>query len=94
MAEAKSTIDGMRTTRDTQMSQLTVLKTQLRDQNQRLLSVGQEKARLEAKNRTNSTATGANSADAAGASQTLAARQLALNQLKENLQHLQEEVKN
>lgn len=60
VAEAKSTIDGMRTTRDTQMASMTALKTQLRDQNQRLLLVSQEKARLEAKNRINSV-TSANS---------------------------------
>ena len=53
VAETKNTIDGMRTTRDTQMSQLNGLKTQLREQNQRLLTVNQEKARLEAKNRMN-----------------------------------------
>ena len=57
VAEAKSTIDGMRTTRDSQMGQLATLKTQLREQNQRLLTVSQEKARLEAKNRMNATGT-------------------------------------
>lgn len=57
VAETKNTIDGMRTTRDTQMQQLSALKTQLRDQNQRLLSVSQEKVRLEAKNRINAATT-------------------------------------
>lgn len=57
MAEAKSTIDGMRCTRDAQMAQMTALKAQLREQNQRLLLVSQEKVRLEAKNRMNATAT-------------------------------------
>ncbi len=56
VAETKNTIDGMRTTRDTQMAQLSALKTQLREQNQRLLTVSQEKVRLEAKNRINATA--------------------------------------
>lgn len=53
VAETKNTIDGMRTTRDSQMAQMTALKSQLREQNQRLLLVSQEKARLEAKNRIN-----------------------------------------
>ena len=53
VAEAKHTIDGMRTTRDTQMSQMSALKLQLREQNQRLLLVSQEKVRMEAKNRMN-----------------------------------------
>lgn len=57
VAETKNTIDGMRTTRDTQMAQMNALKTQLREQNQRLLLVSQEKARLEAKNRMNAAST-------------------------------------
>ncbi len=57
VAETKNTIDGMRTTRDTQMAQMAALKTQLREQNQRLLTVSQEKARLEAKNRMNASTT-------------------------------------
>jgi hypothetical protein len=57
VAETKNTIDGMRTTRDTQMAQLSTLKTQLREQNQRLLTVSQEKVRLEAKNRMNAATT-------------------------------------
>ena len=36
-----------------QMADLNALKTQLKEQNQRLLSVTQEKARLEAKNKIN-----------------------------------------
>lgn len=57
VAETKNTIDGMRSTRDTQMTQLSALKMQLREQNQRLLGVSQEKVRLEAKNRINAAAT-------------------------------------
>ena len=56
VADTKHTIDGMRTTRDTQMSQQAALKMQLREQNQRLLLVSQEKVRMEAKNRMNAAA--------------------------------------
>lgn len=90
VAETKNTIDGMRTTRDTQMQQLSALKTQLRDQNQRLLSVSQEKVRLEAKNRINA-ATTPNAVDAE-LTQNTTARQIALNQSKEKLQLLTEEL--
>ena len=41
VTEVKSTIDGMRATRDSHMSQLTALKAQLREQNNRLLQVNQ-----------------------------------------------------
>lgn len=117
VAETKNTIDGMRSTRDTQMAQLSSLKTQLRDQNQRLLIVSQEKVRLEAKNRMNATATPNASKttfsgklnlflfknhfknaifviflDEAEVAQNTAARQIALNQTKEKLDSLTEEV--
>ena len=115
VAETKNTIDGMRTTRDTQMAQLSALKTQLREQNQRLLTVSQEKVRLEAKNRMNAAATPNASKikcihhmlftfsnknlhllspclDESDSVQNTAARQIALNQSKEKLDVLTEEV--
>jgi len=49
----KSTIDSMRTTRDTQMNEMSRLKSTLKEQNQRLIIVSQEKIRLEAKNKMN-----------------------------------------
>jgi len=53
VTDVKSFIDGMRSSRDTKMADLNALKTQLKEQNQRLLSVTQDKARLEAKNKIN-----------------------------------------
>merc|ERR1719209_838112 len=53
VTDVKSFIVGMRSSRDTKMADLNGLKTQLKEQNQRLLSVTQEKARLEAKNKIN-----------------------------------------
>lgn len=50
----KSTIDSMRTTRDAQMNEMSRLKSTLKEQNQRLIAVSQEKIRIEAKNKTNS----------------------------------------
>merc|ERR1719450_1031704 len=53
VTDVKSFIDGMRTARDQKMADLNALKSQLKEQNQRLLQVTQEKARLEAKNKIN-----------------------------------------
>merc|ERR1719427_2183199 len=53
VTDVKSFIDGMRSSRDTKMADLNALKTQLKEQNQRLLQVTQEKARIEAKNKVN-----------------------------------------
>ena len=43
----------MRTSRDTKMAELSALKTQLKEQNQRLLQVTQERAKIESKNKVN-----------------------------------------
>merc|ERR1719233_2696558 len=51
VTDVKSFIDGMRSSRDTKMAELNALKNQLKEQNQRLLQVTQEKARIEAKNK-------------------------------------------
>jgi len=53
VTDVKSFIDGMRSSRDTKMGELNGLKSQLKEQNQRLLQVTQEKARLESKNKIN-----------------------------------------
>merc|ERR1740128_1142798 len=53
VTEVKAFIDGMRTSRDTKMAELNALKNQLKEQNQRLMQVTQEKAKLESKNRVN-----------------------------------------
>jgi uncharacterized coiled-coil DUF342 family protein len=49
VTNVKTIIDGMRSTRDTQMSDMAQLKAQVKDQNQRLVQLSQEKAKLDAK---------------------------------------------
>ena len=51
MTEVKTFIDGMRSSRDTKMSDMGSVKAQLKDQNERLLKVTQEKAKMQAKNK-------------------------------------------
>ncbi|KAK9887107.1 hypothetical protein WA026_020555 [Henosepilachna vigintioctopunctata] len=53
VSNVKSTIDGMRTTRDSQMQEMSQLKNKLKEQNAKLLALSQEKARLDAKNKQN-----------------------------------------
>nr|XP_018916715.1 PREDICTED: intersectin-1 isoform X1 [Bemisia tabaci]XP_018916716.1 PREDICTED: intersectin-1 isoform X1 [Bemisia tabaci] len=87
----KTTIDGMRTTRDTQMNEMSTLKAKLKDQNQRLIVLSQEKLRLEAKNKLNQSST-----DAAAQEQAKIAlnnKQIALKQLREKLEEMEKEVK-
>ena len=51
VTDVKTFIDGMRSSRDTKMADMTALKTQLKDQNERMIKVTQDKAKLEAKNK-------------------------------------------
>ncbi len=51
VTDVKLFIDGMRSSRDTKMKEMSDLKAQLKDQNERLIKVTQEKAKMDAKNK-------------------------------------------
>ncbi|XP_046617451.1 intersectin-1 isoform X4 [Neodiprion virginianus] len=85
----KTTIDGMRSTRDSQLQEMSALKNKLREQNQRLLSLSQEKARIEAKNKLN------NAQDVAGqeaVKMAFASKQITLKQMKDKIADLQQQI--
>lgn len=85
----KTTIDGMRSTRDAQLQEMAALKNKLREQNQRLLALSQEKARIEAKNKLNA------AQDAAGQEAIKMAfdnKQITLKQMKDKIADLQQQV--
>ncbi|XP_071567656.1 intersectin-1 isoform X11 [Temnothorax nylanderi] len=85
----KTTIDGMRTTRDTQLQEMAALKNKLREQNQRLLALTQEKARIEARNKINA------AQDAAGQEAIKMAfdnKQITLKQMKDKIADLQQQI--
>lgn len=78
----KTVIDGMRSTRDTQMSDMASLKARIKEQNAKLVQLSQEKAKLDSKY-----------AKGDGLSQEIfAKKQMNINQLRGKLQNLKEEV--
>lgn len=82
VTSVKTVIDGMRTTRDTQMTEMTTLKAQIKEQNAKLVHLSQEKAKLDSKY-----------SKSDGLSQEIfAAKQLNINQLRDKLSNLKEEV--
>lgn len=82
VTSVKTVIDGMRSTRDTQMSEMASLKARIKEQNARLVQLSQEKAKLDSKY-----------AKADGLSQEIfTTKQLNINQLRGKLQNLKEEV--
>lgn len=86
----KSTIDSMRTTRDTQMNEMSRLKSTLKEQNHRLIAVSQEKIRLEAKNKMNSSVETTETQDQAQAS--VSNKKLALKSLQDKMNDLNSQV--
>ena len=87
VAEIKTTIDGMRGVRDSHVAELTQLKARMRDQNSRLLTLSQERAKLEAKNKLNSAKIGEDNG-----SEEVVKRRLNVAALREKLAILQAEV--
>ncbi|XP_031632299.1 intersectin-1 [Contarinia nasturtii] len=82
VTSVKTVIDGMRSTRDTQMSEMTALKSRIKEQNAKLVHLSQEKAKLDSKN-----------AKGDGLSQEIFAnKQMNINQLRGKLQNLKEEI--
>lgn len=53
VTNVKTVIDGMRSTRDTQMSEMSQLKTKIKEQNQKLLQLTHEKAKWDARAKSN-----------------------------------------
>lgn len=77
----------MRTTRDTQMSEMSQLKSKIKEQNQRLVQLSQDKAKMDAKNKMNP---GADSQEQFNAA--FSNKQLILKQLKDKLENTKEQI--
>lgn len=82
VTSVKTVIDGMRSTRDTQMSEMANLKARIKEQNAKLVQLSQEKAKLDNKY-----------AKGDGLSQEIfTIKQMNINQLRGKLQNVKEEV--
>lgn len=75
----------MRTTRDSQMQEMTQLKNKLKEQNARLLALSHEKAKMEAKNKQNAQL-GENEQKA------FENKEIKIKQLKDKLEDLQQQI--
>lgn len=82
VTSVKTVIDGMRSTRDAQMSEMATLKARIKEQNAKLVQLSQEKAKLDSKYA---------KGDALN-QEIFANKQLNINQLRGKLQNLKEEV--
>lgn len=83
VTNVKTIIDGMRSTRDTQMSDMSQLKTKIKEQNQKLVHLSQEKAKMDSKSKSQ----GGDHDQAAFSN-----KQIHINQLKGKLDTTKEEL--
>ncbi|KAB0793537.1 hypothetical protein PPYR_13157 [Photinus pyralis] len=85
VSNVKTTIDGMRSTRDAQMQEMSQLKNKLKEQNAKLLALSQEKVKLDAKNKLNQ------SGDA-DQKQAFDNKEITIKNLREKVEDLQSQI--
>lgn len=78
----KSVIDGMRSTRDTQMTEMSTLKARIKEQNAKLVQLSQEKAKMEGRSKSENTVS----------QEIFSNKQMNINQLKGKLDSTKEAV--
>lgn len=91
VSNVKTTIDGMRSTRDSQMQEMSQLKNKLKEQNARLLTLSQEKVKLEAKNKLNMQL---NDPQAESNKQAFDNKEIIIKNLKEKIEEMQSQITN
>ncbi|XP_018567623.1 intersectin-1 isoform X2 [Anoplophora glabripennis] len=89
VSNVKTTIDGMRSTRDSQMQEMSQLKNKLKEQNAKLLALSQEKVKLEAKNKINAQLSGQ---DAEQSRLAFENKEITIKNLKKKIEDMQTEI--
>lgn len=89
VTSVKTVIDGMRSTRDTQMTDMAQLKSRIVEQNARLIQLSQEKAKLDMRNKTN---TSSDTTVDPGQDQHFSNKQILINQLRTKIESAKEEL--
>lgn len=88
VSNVKSTIDGMRTTRDAQMQEMAQLKNKLKEQNARLLALSQEKVKLDARNKLNAI----NDPSSEQTKQAFDNKEITIKNLREKIEDMQTQI--
>ncbi|BFF94509.1 intersectin-1 [Drosophila madeirensis] len=91
VTNVKSVIDGMRTQRDTSMSEMAQLKTRIKEQNAKLMQLTQERAKWEAKSKSSGAAMGGE-AQQEQLNAAFAHKQLLINQIKDKVENIGKEI--
>ncbi|XP_017857702.1 PREDICTED: intersectin-1 isoform X2 [Drosophila arizonae] len=91
VTNVKSVIDGMRTQRDTSMSEMAQLKARIKEQNAKLLQLTQERAKWEAKSKVSGAIPG-ESGQQEQLNAAFAHKQLMIKQIKDKVENIKKEI--
>ncbi|XP_032583301.1 intersectin-1 isoform X4 [Drosophila sechellia] len=92
VTNVKTVIDGMRTQRDTSMSEMSQLKARIKEQNAKLLQLTQERAKWDAKSKASGAALGGENAQQEQLNAAFAHKQLIINQIKDKVENISKEI--
>ncbi|XP_023033932.2 intersectin-1 isoform X3 [Drosophila willistoni] len=92
VTNVKSVIDGMRTQRDTSMSEMAQLKARIKEQNAKLLQLTQERAKWDAKSKASGGSLSGEAAQQEQLNAAFAHKQLLINQIKDKVENIGKEI--
>ncbi|EDV33382.1 uncharacterized protein Dana_GF24142, isoform A [Drosophila ananassae] len=92
VTNVKTVIDGMRTQRDTSMSEMAQLKARIKEQNAKLLQLTQERAKWEAKSKASGAALSGENAQEEQLNAAFAHKQLLIKQIQDKVENIKKEI--
>ncbi|KAH8269293.1 hypothetical protein KR018_001783 [Drosophila ironensis] len=92
VTNVKTVIDGMRTQRDTSMSEMSQLKARIKEQNAKLLQLTQERAKWDAKSKASGTAVAGENAQQEQLNAAFAHKQLLIKQIQDKVENIGKEI--
>ncbi|KAH8413568.1 hypothetical protein KR009_012294 [Drosophila setifemur] len=92
VTNVKTVIDGMRTQRDTSMTEMAQLKGRIKEQNAKLMQLTQERAKWDAKSRASGAAMGGENAQQEQLNAAFAHKQLLIKQIQDKVENIAKEI--
>ncbi|XP_017853854.1 intersectin-1 isoform X2 [Drosophila busckii] len=92
VTNVKSVIDGMRTQRDTSMSEMAQLKARIKEQNAKLLQLTQERSKWDAKSKASGAGLTGDAAQQEQLNAAFAHKQLLIKQIKDKVENIGKEI--
>ncbi|XP_017464237.1 PREDICTED: intersectin-1 isoform X2 [Rhagoletis zephyria] len=92
VTNVKTIIDGMRSQRDTSMSEMAQLKARIKEQNAKLLQLTQERGKWDAKSKSTALGGGTDAAQQEQLTAAFANKQLVIKQVRDKVENIRKEI--